>query len=71
MQKIDDLRLEIFSFEDESASLQQELAAAGGRTLKLAIVLETITQALTEAVRRCWLTIGITEGLFFGGSFLR
>jgi hypothetical protein len=53
MQKIDDLRLEIFSFEDEIASLQHELAAAGGRTLKLAIVLETIIQALTEAAGRC------------------
>jgi hypothetical protein len=32
MQKIDDLRVEIFSFEDEIALLQHELAAAGGRT---------------------------------------
>ena len=53
MQKIDDLRFKIFSFEDEIASLQQELAAAGGRTLKLAIVLEAIIQALTEAAGRC------------------
>ena len=52
MQKIDDLRLEIFSFEDEIALLQHELAAAGGRTLQLAI-LETIIQALTEAAGRC------------------
>ena len=37
MQKIEDLRLETFSFEDEIASLQHELAAAGGRTLKLAV----------------------------------
>ena len=71
MQKIDDLRLEIFSFEDESVSLQQELAAAGDRTLKLAIVLETITQALTEAARRCWLTIAVSVKLFFGGNFWR
>jgi DNA-binding protein H-NS len=36
MQKIDDLQLEIKSFESEIANLQAELAAAGGVSLRLA-----------------------------------
>ncbi len=49
MQKIDELRQEIKAFSDEIEKLQQELAAAGGRTLQLATSVEP--SAIATAVR--------------------
>jgi len=50
MQQIDDLRLEIESFEAEISSLQKELALVGGKTLELATS-ENSANAISKSIR--------------------
>jgi tRNA U55 pseudouridine synthase TruB len=50
MQKIDDLQLEIKSFESEIANLQAELVAVGGRTLELSLG-ESDAETISKSVR--------------------